>query len=661
MTVFKSGLRAVMIVAAAATMAGCASQMSGGPNQRPAGNPADIAARAAMTGDYQKAAQQYIQAAGQASQPDQQRQYRLEAGLAAAQAGDAQTAQQMLSSIQPATLNKTDQARYNLAQREIEIADLSPDQALARLPRPARNTAPEVAQRVWEKRAELHFANNEPVQGIQALAQRDVWLMDDRALRNNDDRIYDKALDTIALGLGPDSRVAQNAGQTTRGWLALAQIGQSQFSSRQDRDQALADWQSQYPGHPANRTVLTERFNYAGATEVTEQEPGDMLSSTGPAPQVTSDQIALALPMNGRFQNAAQAIRDGFMFAYQNNGRGLPKPIIYQSGTMPAQQLASQAQMDNVGVLVGPLDKSKVAEMSRLQSLPMPEIALNSIEDAKQRPGFYQFGLSPEDEAESTAAHAERTGYSHALALVPRGDWGNRVLDAFRRSFKARGGQLVDYQSYNADSHDHSQAIQAVLKNQGSADFIFVAAQPTQARLIRSQLKYYRAADLPMLTTSHAFSGTVDAAQDIDLNGVHFVDMPWLLGQGGTIARLRSEAKAAYGREAQSYARLFAMGMDAWLLARRLDQGDLPDQDPIEGMTGVLSVQPDGHIKRYLGWAVFRNGRPQTVSMPSVDDARIGDSYSEPTTSSRGLQSPLQQAPNNQGGDRNNDPWSSSD
>lgn len=648
MTVFKAGLRAVAIVTAALIITGCAAQMTGGPPSKPS-NPADTAARAAATGHYKKAVREYMRAASQANQSGTQRHYRLEAGLAAAQGGDTQTAEQLLAGIDPSTLNATNQARYNLAQREIAIAGLAPDRALSRLPKPASNTAPAVAQRVWEKRAELHFANHEPVKGIEALVQRDGWLSSDRALRANDNRIYDKALDAISLGIGPNSPDAANASKTTRGWLALAEIGQKQFPSRAARDQALAHWQSRFPGHAANRNVLTQRFNYAHASQVTQHKPGPMNGGggAGQAPQANSNQIALALPLTGQFQNAAQAIRDGFMFAYHNIGSDMPQPQVYNTQSMTAQALTMQAQSDNVGVLVGPLDKSKVTAMSN-QSLPMPEIALNTAGDANPHAGFYQFSLAPEDDAKSAAAHAEKAGYSHALALVPSGDWGSRVLDAFRSALTARGGQLVGTHTYDGNSHDHSQAIRTVLKNQDKADFIFVAAQPLQARLIRSQLKYYHAADLPMVTTSHAFSGVVNPGEDIDLNGVHFVDIPWLLGNGGTITRLRSEAAAAYGDEAKSYARLFAMGMDAWLLASRAHHGKLSPQQPIEGMTGVLSVQPNGYIRRYLGWAVFRDGQPHTLSMPSVSAARVGDNHthSQPSGNTMGSNSNAPARPN---------------
>jgi outer membrane PBP1 activator LpoA protein len=619
MTKCKAGLWVVVITAAALIIGGCATHRAGGPT-KPA-NPARVAQQAAATSHYRKAVQSYVQAANQASDPQQQRQYRFEAGLAAAQGGDVQSAQQLLASINPDSLNKTDQARYKLAQREIKIADLAPAEALSRLPRPNRDTAPAVAQRNWEKRADLLFADDDLVKGIHALVQRDGWLMNDRTRHANDKRIYAKSLDAISLGIGPDSRAAADSGQTTRGWLALAQIGQRRFADQQARNQALADWQDQYPDHPANRAILAERFHYSGA-----QVSGQARGQAGPAPQISSAQVAIALPLSGQFKNAAQAIRDGFMFAYQHNPDDMPRPLIYDSNATPPESLIDQANSDNVGILVGPLLKSKVAAMARA-SASLPEIALNITHQVTPRPGFYQFGLTPEDDARSAAAHAARADYSQALALVPKGDWGDRVLGAFSRALTARGGSVVNHQAYNGSSHDHSRAIKALLQNQDDADFIFVAAQPVQARLIRSQLKYYRAGNLPMITTSHAYSGVPDPGKDIDLNGVHFVDIPWLLGQGGTITRLRNEAINAYKAEATQFTRPFAFGMDGWLLARRLYHDRLSRQQPIEGMTGVLTLQPNGEIRRHLGWAVFRDGRPHTLAMPSPDEALTADSY----------------------------------
>ena len=56
---------------------------------------------------------------------------------------------------------------------------------------------------------------------------------------------------------------------------------------------------------------------------------------------------------------------------------------------------------------------------------------------------LFQFGLAAEDEAREVARRAWNDGMRRAVALVPRGDWGDRVLDAFRQSWQAQGGILI--------------------------------------------------------------------------------------------------------------------------------------------------------------------------------------------------------------------------
>ncbi len=608
-------IRVLYLVLLAAVVAGCAGRM---------GNPPGATAEAAAAaGHYGQAARLYLQAAANASDPAARQHLRLAAGLAAAQGDKTRMARTILGRIRPDTLNAPDRARYHLARKEIRIAGMGPQQALAQLPAPASGTPPDIAQRIWAKRADLYFAANQPIAGIHSLAQRDTWLTNQRARRANDNRIYNKALDAVALGLGPDSGPATHAGATTRGWLALALIGQSQYASRAQRNQALADWQSRYPNHPANHDILARRFHYnAGKTPLAV---GPQTPAPGPAVPAGNG-IALALPMSGQFASAAKAIRDGFTFAYNHSNSNLPPPQVYDTAQLDARALLRRAQNNNIGILVGPLDKSKVAALARLNSR-IPTIALNNIQQSVNRAGFYQFSLSPTGEAQAVARHALATGYRRALALVPQGDWGQRVLKAFRARFTRGGGQLVDYATYNGQSHDHSAPIKQLLASYHRAgpnrvDFIFVAAQPVQGRLIRSQLRYYHAIHLPMLSTSSIYTGQVDPAKDIDLDGVYFVDMPWNLGRGPTLTQRRKSADQRFGAEASAYARLFAMGMDAWLLTRRVAGPGLHPGEAFEGMTGVLSVQDNGRIKRYLAWAVFKHGRPQLLDMPSLAEAK---------------------------------------
>ena len=59
-------------------------------------------------------------------------------------------------------------------------------------------------------------------------------------------------------------------------------------------------------------------------------------------------------------------------------------------------------------------------------------------------------------------------------------------------------------------------------------DIVFMAAFPAGARQLMPQLAFHHGADLPVHATSHVWSGVPDPANDRDLDGVVFGDMPWL-------------------------------------------------------------------------------------------------------------------------------------
>lgn len=633
MTSIRSYIHAFCLVFAAAVLAGCAATQRPDPTSQPSRSPTEQARQAELEDEHARAAELYIEAAGEADNPAERQRLRLSAGLDAAQAGQATRARQILDGIQASSLDDDARVRYELASTLARIAAMPATRALTELPPPSGGTDPDIAQRVWLKRSELHFAQNDLIAGMHALVQRGIWLVDDTALATNDARIYDKALQAIAYGQGPDSRAARNADTTTRGWLALAAIGQRRWADRAARDRALTEWENEYQGHPAARSVLSERFDYDSTMAVSQpSEPGAGAgrADLGPAPEPPSDTVALALPLSGDFARAGEAIRDGFLFAYETDSSAPGQPLIYDTNTMSADAIQRRARQDNVGILVGPLNKSKVAAMAS-QAGERPIVALNRIDRTITEPGFYQFALAPEDDARTVARHAADEGHERALALVPKGDWGSRVFDAFRERFSAGGGRVIDYATYDSDQHDHRGPIQSVLSGYpgNEADFIFVAAaQPVQARLIRSQLRFYRATGLPMLSTSHIYSGTPDPGEDIDLNGVSFADLPWVIGDGAFLDDRRKAAAERYGDTAERYTRLFAMGMDAWRLTAQIGSGGLRAGDTFEGMTGILAVRPDNRIERFLAWAVFRGGRPQLVEMPSRADVR--DETSEP-------------------------------
>jgi hypothetical protein len=106
------------------------------------------------------------------------------------------------------------------------------------------------------------------------------------------------------------------------------------------------------------------------------------------------------------------------------------------------------------------------------------------------------------------------------------------------------------------------------------------------------------------------YAGVPSASQDLDLEGVVFPDMPWVLSP----ERVEPELQQALGREwrelREGYNRLFAFGVDAYRLLPYLGPAGGKAGAAIAGVTGELRIDGDGRVAREGAWAQFRDGVP---------------------------------------------------
>ncbi|MGH8455530.1 MAG: penicillin-binding protein activator [Stenotrophobium sp.] len=340
--------------------------------------------------------------------------------------------------------------------------------------------------------------------------------------------------------------------------------------------------------------------------------------------------VALLLPLSGPFASTADAIRDGFMTAYLRSGGHVPVRV-YDAGTGNDTAMAAyqQALRDGAGFIVGPLRKEAVSAVAAQAQLSVPVLALNYLDDNARTPAnFYQFGLAPEDEARAAAERAVTDGDRHAVALVPQSEWGDRVLAAFSQRLAQLGGGVLKSARYSAGATDFSKPIQDIFnldaskerhraltailgeksefepRRRNDVDFIFFAARPSDARLLWPQLRFFRASDLPAYATSLVYDGT----QEVELNGVRFCDMPWILQGDGGYATQRIEAGELASARAQP--RLFALGMDAWRLAALIQSGQGMVNTVYPSASGGLVIGANHVVARKLECARIQNGNP---------------------------------------------------
>jgi outer membrane PBP1 activator LpoA protein len=402
------------------------------------------------------------------------------------------------------------------------------------------------------------------------------------------------------------------------GWLSLAFAVKSAGTLEQQQA-AIDTWVAQHPAHPAAR-----------------QLPAPLIKLKELASQPLT-RIALLLPQEGQLAGVARALREGFMAAYYQAQQAGQKPpvidVIDSSRLSSLDDFYRQAQAQGVQLVIGPLEKPLVKQLAARAQLPLPTLALN-YSDSNQvgPPQLFQFGLAAEDEAREVSRRARADGLHSAAAMIPKGEWGDRVLNAFRQDWEANGGTLVAAERVDqpvqlaqqiADMLNVRNASSGVQNSTGvqasrrqDIDFIFLAATPQQAQQIKPTLNFQYAGDLPVYATSHVFSASGDQAQYNDMTGIRFCETPWLLD---TSNPLRQQVTRQWPQANGSMGRLYAMGVDAYTLASRLGQLKALPDSRVDGLSGNLGMSTNQRIERQLPWAQFVGGQVQRLpqTLPS--------------------------------------------
>lgn len=622
-------MRAVLGLVLALAVSGCGPAPGPRP-EAPVSDQTREARRLADQGDYQGAAQAYMDLAASSRNGDAAG-FRLEAADALLSGGQAEAAREILTAtaVDPALPELT--SRKAIIEARMAMAAGRPDEVLDRTRGlAAEELTPGVREVFHRLRAEAYEAKDDPASAALERSLLDPLISDPAELEANRDALW------AALGRVPPSTLQQL--QTPPpdgfgGWVDLALIARTSLHDRSILDRRLAEWRSRFPGHPANDRI----------------EP--RLLDMGLVPGVQPRRIALLLPFEGQFAGAAAAIRDGFLAAwFADAGASRPMVDVYNASQPDIVEVYRQAVASGAEWVVGPLEKGALEVLARQTELPVPTLALNQIQDstsglATAAPSLYQFALSPEDEARQIAERARFDGKLLALVLTPGGSWGERLGQAFRSHWQNLGGQVLEWRSYGEDSQEFSAIIQQLLNIDGSlargtemrnllrrnlkleprrrqdADFIFLGAFPREARQMIPMLRYHDAAEIPVYATSHVYTGITEPSVDSDMDGLAFGDMPWLLDPGALPYGLVEGIQRNWPDRAQDLARLFAFGIDAYRVLPQLSRLRSQPYSSFEGVTGSLRVDEQGLIHRQLVWARFQDGRPILVDGAGAEHA----------------------------------------
>lgn len=506
-----------------------------------------------------------------------------------------------------------------ILEADIGLANGQAQRAWQQISAIAEPTGTPLDPQYLASRMRIALAAGRPLEGVRAEMAAEhlaAGANDRRALRSE---LLSLLRDARSRGVKLEPEASPDP--TVRGWLDLGAIAAGGGGASLNGGADAARWRARYPGHPAT----------------------ELLATALPAPLPVASQLrklALLLPLSGQAAGYATTIHAGFDYAMQQlPADSRPQVQVYDTGVVTVDQALRSARSDGADFVVGPLTRQEV-DVAADSSPGVPMLALNFLSAGRAAPsGMYQFALSPEDEAREVARRLLAAGQKRGLALAPTGEWGTRVMSAFKQEFIAGGGTLIAQAVYDPAAHDFATPIRSLLGTDQSyarrerlqavlgqklefeprartdVDFIFLPAQATAARLLRPQLRFQYAGNAAVYATSDAYAADGGVANQ-DLDGLVVPAMPWLVPDSGAAAALRTTIASQSGDNTAWQSGLYAFGYDACQLAVAIvaaGHGSHPVH--VAGLTGDLTLGADGRVHRQPAWVrINRNGEPQLLS-----------------------------------------------
>lgn len=316
-------------------------------------------------------------------------------------------------------------------------------------------------------------------------------------------------------------------------------------------------------------------------------------------PDAMIPHIGLLLPLNAPpFRQPAEAVKQGVLAAAKAQP-DMPTVRVYPTTDQVANILAvyQQAIEGGARVIIGPLTKNAVTALAESDISAVPTLALSVPVNEVASPNLYLFGLSLEAETRQVAQLVASEGRNAVLIVTASNALGKHLQAAFGEEWQRLGGKIVGQLSFTSNTdlnalHDKLEKLQP--------ESIFIAANAQEARLVRP----YLSAVIPTYATSLTFGGQSDVLKNIDLTGVRFLDMPWMLQPDHPAVMIypRSEKPLVIDSE-----RLYAMGIDAYRLAQLFFRGEMPSRGVVlDGVTGQISLSAGRQFTRELTAAEFQ-------------------------------------------------------
>ena len=343
-----------------------------------------------------------------------------------------------------------------------------------------------------------------------------------------------------------------------------------------------------------------------GLKDALKEGSKDGSKDTAKADEKREPHIALILPSGSKsLGKVADAVKLGFIAGAAADGKSASPYRLYAADDDNAGLAAQyrKAMSDGAVAVVGGVTRDGASLLAKSAGY-LPTLALNApsnVSDPEMPDQFFHISLNLDWEARLAARTAASDGLRHAAIVAGKSPLAKRIQDVFEREFVWLGGEIAGRIEIFGDSEDPARVAKGIAD--AAADSVFITADMKLARLARPYLPQ----GTPVFATSLTIDPRAEAVDNLDLDSVRFMEMPWFVQPDHPAVMVYSKPVEVLPIE---YERLYALGIDAWRLAQLIVKNTRPKNFPaLDGVTGRITL--DGHqFVRMLSLVELRDGRP---------------------------------------------------
>ncbi|HEY5716182.1 MAG TPA: penicillin-binding protein activator [Psychromonas sp.] len=459
---------------------------------------------------------------------------------------------------------------------------------------------------------------------------------------------FQKEAELAASDASLDPKSIKNA-FFKEGWYALATIYQRYQLRASQLKSALDDWKYKYSQHPALSFMPTQLTNIA---EFKAFQP---------------ENIAVLLPLSGRFQQQGKSIQRGILDAFYRqqqanksvieNAQVINSPTLhfYDTNAQAVAEIAPLLAQNNIDFVIGPLLKNDIETFLPLIE-KIPVLALNSFSQPPLKradnnaqevtaalPWHYSFSLSPEQEAQQAVQFITENQHRNPLVIAPNSDYGKRVAQAFKEEWQAQNHSEIEQHFFTSKSQlasfigrvlqtDQSQAridqmqsitnlpLEKEVRSRSDIDAIYLVSKRDELILIKPFIDVSVspfAAKIPIYASSRSHEFDRGGLQNKELSNFQFSDLPFLINQQNAIM---NELNNVLPRQSYAELRLFALGFDSYQLVEQLVQLQSNENYHYQGLVGELRLDLNNTVQPKLSWAKYYQGNLIEVTSPAASE-----------------------------------------